>query len=244
MKVMKDQIENKYMKAIQFVCECGNIINDTNAIDGFHKNVLLDLLFRIKRNCNSLMKLSNLEDDYLAIRLLQRSIIGDLITVFFFVSLLDDSAKFIEAVEILDNLSEKSIKEWLKIHWVIDKTNANNRGEDYVSEEEYLESFNSYVQQYHIGSSNKQFNASKSTSLNFSGTLSSMKSCTEKQELGKPIKYLYTEYRFLSQIEHYSPLNRGFSYVSSKDETIKIHSEVIEYCLGCMLGEIKNRFNK
>lgn len=239
---MNETIANTCKNTIIIVCECANTINDSNTIDNLHKNVFLDLLYRIKQNCNSLIKLSNLEEDYLAIRLLQRSIIGDLITVFFFISLLDDNQKFSRAMEVLDNLSEKSIKEWLKVHWKIDKTNANDRGECYISEDEYFEFFNSYVRQYHNGSSNNQSKTSKSTSWSFSGTPSSMKSCTENHELGRPIKFLYMEYRFLSQIEHYSPFNRGFSYVSSKDETIKIHSEVIEYCIECVLGEIKERF--
>lgn len=237
---MNETIANTYKNTIKIVCECGNTINDSNTIDNLHKNVFLDLLYRIKQNCNSLIKLSNLEEDYLAIRLLQRSIIGDLITVFFFISLLDDNQKFSRAMEVLDNLSEKSIKEWLKVHWKIDKTNANDRGEEYISKEDYFEQFDTYSQHYFSGSNNEQAKKAKVTDWGFNGKPSSMKTCTEHHELGKPIKYLYAEYRFLSQIEHYSPFNRGFSH--SKDTYIKTHGEVIGYSIQYLLDVIKDRF--
>ena len=237
---MNETIANTYKNIIKTVCECGNTINNSNAIGNIHKNVFLDLLYRMKRNCNSLLKLSDIEEDYLAIRLLQRSIVEDMITVFFLISLMDDNQKFNEVLDILDKPSKTSIKEWLTVHWEIDKSNANNRGEEFISKEEYFEQFDSYFQHYFTSSNNEQAKKSKTTDWGFNGRPSSMKTCTELYELGKPIKYLYAEYRFLSQIEHYCPFNRGFSH--SKDVYIKTHGEVIEYCIQYLLKVIIDRF--
>lgn len=234
---MNETIANTYKNTIKIVCECGNTINDLNIIDNLHKNVFLDLLYRIKRNCNSLLKLSDIEEDYLVIRLLQRSILEDLIMVFFFISLMENNQKFNEALGVLDEASKTSINKWLTVHWEIDKANANNRGEEYISKEDYFEQFDTYSQHYFNGSNNEH---TKTTDWGFNGKPYSMKTCTEHHELGKPIKYLYAEYRFLSQIEHYSPFNRGFSH--SKDTYIKTHGEVIEYSVQYLLDVIKDRF--
>lgn len=237
---MNETIANTCKNTIIIVCECGNTINDSNTIDSLHKNVFLDLLYRIKRNCNSLLKLSDIEEDYLAIRLLQRSIIEDLMAVFFLISLMENNQKFIEALDILDKPSKNSIKEWLAVHWEIDNANAINRGEEYIPKEDYFEQFDTYSQHYFSSSNNEQTKKAKATDWVFNGKPSSMKTCTEHHELGKPIKYLYAEYRFLSQIEHYSPFNRGFSH--SKDTYIKTHGEVIEYYVQYLLKVIIDRF--
>lgn len=95
---MNEVIANTYKNAIKNICECGNTINDSITIDNIHKIVFLDLLYRIKRNCKCLLKLSDIEEDYLAIRLLQRSIIEDLMTMFFLISLMENNQKFNEAL--------------------------------------------------------------------------------------------------------------------------------------------------
>ncbi len=239
---MRGHSNNTYGKIAQTVCECDNIINDSKVLDETRKKVFMDLLYRIKRNCLSIIKLSELEDeDYLAVRLIQRSIIEDLITIYFFLSLTDDAQKFKEALGVLDRKSRDSIEEWLNVHYEIDKMNAHNQGKQYMSKTEYFEAFNTHTQHY-CNNDLSYFN--RSTTWGFKGNPSAMKSCTSDHELGEPIKFLHTEYRFLSQVEHYCPFNQGFSYFHPNDDTIKIHEKVIDYCMDCLLDEIKDGFNK
>ncbi len=228
---MNKKNHSKYRKSIQSVCDCGNMINDSSTFTELQKNVFLDLLYRIKRNCLTLEKLTEIEDDYLAIRLLHRSIFEDLITIFFFLSLKDSPSEFDNAITVMDVKSKQSIEQWIKEHKKIDDTNALAKGNSVVSQEEYFNSFNSFVEQYPLSldvveSRSKEI---KINNMYFKGTPNAMKSCSKGKELGEPIEHLYTEYRFLSQIEHYSLFNRGFSYVHSEDDTITTHRHVIEF---------------
>lgn len=138
---MNKKSDNKYGKTIQSICDCGNMINDSSIFTELQKNVFLDLLYRIKRNCLSLEKLTEIEDDYLAIRLLQRSILEDLITIFFFLSLKDNPSEFDNALAIMDVKSKRSIEQWLKVHKKINDTNALAKGNGVISQKDYFKSF-------------------------------------------------------------------------------------------------------
>lgn len=225
---MNKKNDNKYGKSIQSICDCGNMINDSSTFTELQKNVFLDLLYRIKRNCLCLEKLTAFEEDYLAIRLLHRSIFEDLITVFFFLSLKDNPSDFNNALAVMDVKSKKSIEQWIKVHKKIDEINTKAKGNGVVLQEEYFNLFNSFVERHPI---HLDIVVSDITVNNkeFKGTPGAMKSCSKGKEWKVPIKYLYSEYQFLSQIEHYSLFNRGFSYAHSDDDTIVIHRNVIEF---------------
>lgn len=243
---MNKENDNKYQKSIQSICDCGNMINDSSTFTELQKNVFLDLLYRIKRNCLSLKKLTKHEEDYLAIRLLHRSIFEDLITIFFFLSLKDNPSEFDNAVAVMDINSKRSIEQWIKEHKKIDDINALVKGSGVVSQKDYFKSFKSSVKQ-HLLSLNvveSKLNEIIVNNKKFTGTPGAMKSCSKGKEMGEPIKYLYTEYQFLSQIEHYSLFNRGFSYVHSEDETITIHKNVIDFFINYLLKEISDCCNK
>lgn len=210
-----------YERTIQVVCKCANLLIDSNTLDNLHKDLYLTLLHRIKNNCYSLKKLTDIDNDYLAIRLVQRSIIEDLITIFFFLAQENDDFRFY--IKKMNDLSESSIRKWLKAHYLID---SQNNSSSYMTEEEYLSQFEKYV----IKCNEEIYaNTNKSKKCKFSGNPSEMKEIVENHKLGKPIKWLYPEYKFLSQIEHYCPLNMGFSFYNPNDEIIRIHGNVIEY---------------
>ena len=237
--------EYKYGKSIRLICDCGNMINDLSTFTESQKNVFLDLLYRIKRNCLSLEKLTEIEADYLAIRLLHRSIFEDLITVFFFLSLTDNPSDFNNALAVMDVKSRKSIEQWIKIHKTIDEMNTKAKGNGVVLQEDYFNSFISFVKQhpYPIDIVKTSSNDILVNNKKFTGTPGAMKSCSKGKELQESIKYLYTEYQFLSQIEHYSLFNRGFSYFHSEDDTIIIHRNIIEYFSEFLLHTISELVN-
>lgn len=239
---MNKKNDNKYRKSIQSICDCGNMINDSSTFTELQKNVFLDLLYRIKRNCLSLEKLTEIEDDYLAIRLLHRSIFEDLITIYFFLSLKDNPSEFDDAVAVMDVKAKRSIEQWLMVHKKIDDTNALAKGNSVVSKKNYFNSFNSFVQQHPLSLEvvESRLDEIKINNKIFKGTPHAMKFCSTGKELGEPIKYLYTEYQFLSQIEHYSLFNRGFSCVHSKDDTIIVHRNEIEFFSAFLLGTISD----
>lgn len=64
---MNKKNDNKYRKTIQSICDCGNMINDSSRFTELQKNVFRDLLYRIKRNCLCLSKLTDVENDYLTV---------------------------------------------------------------------------------------------------------------------------------------------------------------------------------
>lgn len=227
---MNKKNDDKYRKSIQSICDCGNMINDSSTYTELQKNVFLDLLYRIKRNCLSLEKLTE-EDDYLAIKLLHRSIFEDLITIFFFLSLKDNPSEFDNALAVMDVKSKQSIEQWIKVHKKIDDKNALAKGNSVVSQKDYFNSFNSFVEQHQLSLNvvESRLNEIMVNNKKFTGTPGAMKSCSKGKEVGEPIKYLYTEYQFLSQIEHYSLFNRGFSYDHSEDDTITAHRHVVEF---------------
>ncbi|MCR4858974.1 MAG: hypothetical protein K5890_12395 [Bacteroidales bacterium] len=225
------RIDNDYEQTIKLVCDCGNIINNSSTLTDMQKNVFCDLLYRIKRNCSCLRKLTDCENDYLTVRLVHRSIFEDLITIFFFLSLKNNSSEFTDALAIMDVKSMNSIKKWIKVHESIDKINAEAKGVEFVTDEEYFESFNSVIEQHPSfkGRSLSQLNDTKLNNIKFNGKPSEMVSYVKNTEFENPIRYLYAEYRFLSQIEHYCSFNRGFSYYNFDDETINIHKKVVEF---------------
>ena len=65
-----------------------------------------------------------------------------------------------------------------------------------------------------------------------------MKEIVENHKLGKPSKWLYPEYKFLSQIEHYCPLNMGFSFSHTHDDIIRIHGNIIEHFTKYLYDEL------
>lgn len=232
-----------YNNSIQRICYCADLIGRSSTLDDLHKRVYFDLLHRIKQNCNSLTKLLSKKEDYLTIRFIQRSIIEDLIAFFFYLSL--DALNFKCAIQIMNNKSESSIMEWLKAHHKIDSSNKKSNGEHYIPIDEYLASFLEYVQKCKdsIGAEELKYIIVKEKKFTFSGNPSDMKKITEDHELGEPIQWLYTEYRFLSQVEHYTPLNQGFSYYHNNDDTINTHEEVIGYCINYLYDVIKELTN-
>lgn len=242
---MNKKNDDKYRKSIQSICDCGNMINDSSTYTELQKNVFLDLLYRIKRNCLSLEKLTE-EDDYLAIKLLHRSIFEDLITIFFFLSLKDNPSEFDNALAVMDVKSKQSIEQWIKVHKKIDDKNALAKGNSVVSQKDYFNSFNSFVEQHPLSLNvvESRLNEIMVNNKKITGTPGAMKSCSKGKEVGEPIKYLYTEYQFLSQIEHYSLFNRDFSYVHSEDITITIHKNVIDFFINYLLKEISDCCNK
>lgn len=245
-QAMAKTIDNEYGKSIQTICDCGNIINDSSIFTELQKNVFLDLLYRIKRNCFSLGRLTEIEDDYLAIRLLHRSIFEDLITIFFFLSLKDNPSEFDNALAVMDVNSKRSIEQWIKVHKKIDNKNASAKGNSVVSQKDYFNSFNTFVKQHPLSLNVVESKSNDITVNNkkFTGTPGAMKSCSKGKEVGELIKYMYTEYQFLSQIEHYSLFNRGFSYDHPEDETITIHKNVIDFFINYLLVEISDCCNK
>lgn len=224
-----------YDRTIQVVCKCANLLIDSNTLDNLHKNLYLTLLHRIKNNCYSLKKLTDIDNDYLAIRLVQRSIIEDLIIFFFFLAQEDDDS--LSYIKGMNDFSESSIRQWLTAHYSIDR---QKNGDNYMTKKEYFSQFEEYVikckKEIEANTIEKQPHNNKS--IKFRGTASEMKEITKNHKLGEPIRWLYAEYKFLSQIEHYCPLNMGFSFSHPNDDLIRIHGNVIEYFTKYLYDEL------
>lgn len=224
---MERQRYNSYDRTICFIKDSITEINKIKTISNLHKAVFIDLLNRLMLNCHNLNELHNFSKNHLTVRLLQRSVIEDLITFLFFLSLNDDENDFDAALNVLNVKSKKSLKKWLMTHYEIDKANSE-QGEHYITQEEYLKEFNDYCDKTILSIEKNSVKLKKGT---FTGKISRMEELTNGSEIGKAIHYLYTEYRFLSQVEHYSFFNRGYSYCHSTDDTIETHRKVIECCV-------------
>ena len=239
-KKMNNNSNQLYRTAIQSIEECVALI-DNSMFDESKRILFYDLLYRIHKNCDSLRRITNIEEDYLAVRLIQRSVLEDIITIHFFLSLINNDAEYNKALKVLNDKSKKPIEDWLKIHWEIDKYNANRKGEKYESRTEYLEDYHNYINTID-NITNDNLSEQTETRVNdnkFNGMPSGMKHCANKSEIQEFIRYLYVEYQFLSQVEHYSQLNRGFSYYNPNDCTITIHAMVITFYLKQLQGLIK-----
>lgn len=184
---MTNLSSNFYHDAIQNVCNGAQMIVNSSSISETYKKVFIDLLYRIKRNCLSLKKISDRESDYLIIRLIQRTLIEDLITFFFFASLVDNDTNFNNALAVMNKKSIDSIKEWLEVHWTIDVINAEKDGKKQMTRDEYFEFYNSYVQQNYSCASDKKC---KINEVNFCGNPKDMLFCTKDPNLRKAINYL------------------------------------------------------
>ena len=216
-------------KTITLINESITTVNKIESLSKQGKDVFIDLLNRIMLNCQNLNELYGLPQNHLTVRLLQRSIIGDLITFLFFLTLIDDENDFNAALNVLNVQSKKSLEKWLKAHYEIDKSNSG-QGEKYITQEEYLEEFNDYCDKT-ILTNDKNKTSAKLKKGTFSGQISQMEDLTKGSEIGKAIHYLHAEYRFLSQVEHYSLFNRGYSYYHNKIDTIEPHRKAIEFCI-------------
>ena len=224
---MEERNIKPYNKSIIIVEKCISHINKIETFEKHWISVFSDLLNRILWNCRNLNDYCNNRQYHLTIRLLQRSIIEDLIVVFFFLSLADEKEDFDAALDVLNVQSKKSLEKWLEIHYEIDKANSG-QGENYITKEEYLKEYNDYCDNTITHNDKTCAKLIKGT---FTGNISQMEELTKGTEVGKAIHYLYAEYRFLSQVEHYCFFNRGYSYCHKKDNTIDTHRKVIEFCI-------------
>lgn len=228
-------LKNESNACVQKICDCAVMVSKSTKLAKIQKDLFSDLLDRIHRNYLSLNKLFDIDSEYLIIRLLQRTIIVDIITCLFFSSLVDDVTAFDDALAVVNSKSMNSIDEWMEEHYKIDCAKANISGKEYISKEDYFESYNHYKQ----GFSNLTLKECRINNKIFKGNPRNMYSCTKDENIHKAIKYLYTEYRFLSQIEHYSIFNRGFSFIHPGDNSIDIHKSVINYCLNYLFDVIE-----
>lgn len=233
---MEERNKKPYDKSIEIVEECISQIKKNETFEKNGKVVFYDLLNRILWNCCNLNDYCNKEKNYLTIRLLQRSIIEDLIIFCFFLSLADEKENFEAVLDVLNVQSKKSIEKWLEIHYEIDKSNSG-QGENYVTKEDYLKEYSDYCDNTNTHNDKACAKLTKGT---FTGNISQMEDLTKGTEVGKAIHYLYAEYRFLSQVEHYSFFNRGYSYYHVKDNTVDKHREVIEFCINYLYDSISS----
>lgn len=172
------------------------------------EEVSYDILKRIKGNLEVLSILPFEEISAVSIKLILRSIFSDLISGLYLLSRGDEELNI--ALFRLDYEHFLSMKKWAKCH-------------------DNLISSQSLVQQLNIAY--KDFiGKSKPEKL----SISSMANELNKLNGGiSELSNLYSEYRLLSQTEHYSHKGARFSYIQIYDEQLinTIYIPIIEYSI-------------
>lgn len=175
--------------------------------DNSHENfafVGYDILKRIRGNIATLQFLPVNENSILAIRLIMRSVIGDLIIGLYLFT--RNSKSFQETIDSLDYESLKSINNFLETHARL----YNNKRIRNIIKNKY-----------------KSFLKTERKKISIIEMDKGLKNvdCPRIKELE-----LYAEYRVLSQSEHYSPKNRPFSYYFKDSEIFILkHARIIHY---------------
>ena len=185
------------------------------------ETIFHDILKRIKCNLEVLKILENNEHTIVPIRLLFRSIFGDIIEGIYLLSINQDALE--KAIKLLDSKCCKSIKEWAETHYYLDR--ANNKTS--LTHDKYMSPIDEYC---------KDCN-------NVTGNLSikMMSDIIRNNPDSKiaDISDLYSEYRFLSQTEHYSIKGRNFSYSSLMDGHLhEVYCSIIEHSVIIMIKSV------
>lgn len=172
------------------------------------EKVAYDILKRIKGNLEVLSVLPFDENSVVSIKLIIRSIFSDLISGLYLLSRSDEELN--EALFRLDYKHFTSMKMWAECHDRLDGSQC-------------------FVQQLNIAYKDFIIKG-KSKDLSISDMANKLKSLDGSiSELND----LYSEYRFLSQTEHYSFRGARFSYKQENDEKLinTIYVSIIEYSI-------------
>lgn len=172
------------------------------------EEVSYDILKRIKGNLEVLSVLPFEEISAVSIKLILRSIFSDLISGLYLLSRSDEELNI--ALFRLDYEHFLSMKKWAKDH------------DNLISDLNLVQQLNTLYKDF-IGKKEPD-------------RLSISRMARELNELDGSISELsnlYSEYRFLSQTEHYSHKGARFSYIQQYDEKLinTIYVPVIEYSI-------------
>ena len=180
-----------YNDSLELIVPIGEKL-DALIVNNPHEDYIVisyDLLKRIKGNLEILRAIPVDENSVVAVRLITRSIFADLIEGIFLLTR-ESNDEQTKALNILDYQYVKSMRDFLKSRNELYNFDRISKGEKEIHENEYLAEFD---EKY------KEFRKTGNITI----------SCMA-QEIGKlnhielsVLKYLYTEYRILSQSEHY-----------------------------------------
>lgn len=197
------------------------------------EKVVIDLYARIKFNLVAIAHIPNEDWAATPLHLLYRSIITDTLEIVYLLSIPEEEAVcFIDK----DNLTAiKYAKEFLNLQLEYFREYAPHKSTKQMPSANELLShfarcFPDYINKKEDGrwdlKSIKDLHSSKS---NYNGTISDIGKYFMKEDTNtglKPIKYLFSLYRILSQTEHYSEISRRYSY-NTDDEFEKMHIRMI-----------------
>ncbi|MDV6191944.1 hypothetical protein [Bacteroides hominis] len=218
-----DSVTNIYSDCIELIAPVGEKLEEllSNNHSEDYITVGYDILKRIKGNLEILRWLPIEENSIVSIRLITRSIIGDLITSIFLLTR-ESTEELSNVLYNLDCKYVKSIRCFLKDRNELYNFGRRRKGEKIISNEEFLSEFD------------EKFKGYEGKYKNY--TLKEM-----AKEIGEcnhielsALEYLYTEYRFLSQTEHYCRKNRIFSYCFDNNSIIQ-HSKVINHSIKLLI---------
>lgn len=208
-----------YNNSLELIVPIGEKL-DALIVNNPHEDYIVisyDLLKRIKGNLEILRAIPVNENSVVAVRLITRSIFADLIEGIFLLTK-ESYDELTKVLNIIDYQYVKSIKDFLKGRNELYNFDRASKGEKKINENEYLAEFNEKYKEF-----------GKTGNI----TISCMAQEIEKLnhiELSV-LKYLYTEYRVLSQSEHYCRENRKFSYCFENDMFILQHAKVINHTI-------------
>ena len=172
------------------------------------EEVSYDILKRIKGNLEVLSVLPFEENSAVSIKLILRSIFSDLISGLYLLSRSDEELNI--ALFRLDYEHFLSMKKWAKSH------------DNLISNLNLVHQLNTSYKDF-IGKEKPE-------------KLSISKMASELNKLNGSISELsnlYSDYRFLSQTEHYSHKGARFSYIQQYDEKLinTIYIPIIDYSI-------------
>lgn len=208
-----------YNDSLELIVPIGEKL-DALIVNNPHEDYIVisyDLLKRIKGNLEILRAIPVDENSVVAVRLITRSIFADLIEGIFLLTR-ESNDEQTKALNILDYQYVKSMRDFLKSRNELYNFDRISKGEKEIHENEYLAEFDEKYKEFR-----KTGNITKSCMAQEIGKLNHI-------ELSV-LKYLYTEYRILSQSEHYCRENRKFSYCFENDMFISQHAKVINHTI-------------
>ena len=183
------------------------------------EEVSYDILKRIKGNLEVLSILPFEEISAVSIKLILRSIFSDLISGLYLLSCGDEELNI--ALFRLDYEHFLSMKEWAKCH------------DNLISSQNLVQQLNTTYKDFIVKSKLKKLSISSMASeLNkLNGSISELSN-------------LYSEYRLLSQTEHYSHKGARFSYIQIYDEQLinTIYIPIIDYSIKHFINLIPDQF--
>lgn len=197
------------------------------------EKVIIDLYSRVKFNLVAITCIPKTDWAATPLHLLYRSIIADILEIVYLFHISEE-----EAVFCIDKDNLKAIKyarDFLSLQFEFFRKYAPNESTKQMpSTDELLARFVKYFPAYINKKGDCQWDVKKISDMHsivsdYKGTISSIGEHFRKEGINeelKPIQYLFSLYRILSQTEHYSEVGRKFSY-NTNDGYEVMHTNMI-----------------